>query len=255
MKIFSALWSDIKIFLLALLFPLIAITIFAMAMGFSEVMQDTVCTVAGNFTGIIIAILYLGKKELKVKEAFRMPDISLLLSVLIFQFCWLIFSNQFFFVIFSDESESYEMSLLAEIGTFTLVPIAEEIIFRYGMINLGKKSVGVFVSSALSALLFTLVHFASLPASFCIFGAAVFYTLIYCLTGNLVYTTVAHALNNLFDTLASHLIEDFTSTETPSELVNPYFFVVIVGMIISALSMIIRFKKIKGQVPNLEKTL
>lgn len=255
MKFFSALWSDIKIFLLALFFPLIAVTIFAMAMGFSEVMQDTVCTVAGNFTGIIIAVLYLGKKELKAKEAFRMPDISFLLSVLIFQFCWLIFSNQFFFVIFSDESESYEMSLLAEIGTFTLVPIAEEIIFRYGMINLGKKSVGVFVSSALSALLFTLVHFASLPASFCIFGAAVFYTLIYCLTGNLVYTIVAHALNNLFGTSASPLIEDFTSTETTAELVNPYFFIVIAGMIISAFSMIIRFKKIKGQDSNLEKTL
>ena len=178
MKFFSALWSNIKIFLLALFFPLIAVTIFAMAMGFSEVMQDTVCTVVGNFTGIIIAVLYLG-----------------------------------------------------------------------------KKSVGVLVSSALSVLLFTFAHFASLPASLYIFGAAVFYTLIYCLTGNLVYTIAAHALNNLFGTLASPLIEDFTSTETPAELVNPYFFVVIVGMIISALSMIIRFKKIKGQVPNLEKTL
>ena len=246
MKFFSALWSDIKIFLLALLFPLIAVTIFAMVLGFSEVMQDTIYTVVGNFIGIIIAVLYLGKKELKVKEAFRMPDISLLLSVLIFQFCWLIFSNQFFFAIFSDESESYEMSLLAEIGTFILVPIAEEIVFRYGMINLGGKSVGIFVSSALSALLFTSVHFASLSALLCIFGSAIFYTLIYCLTGNLVYTISAHALNNLFGTLVFPLIEDFIG----AELVNPYFFIAIVGMIISVLGMIIRFKKIKGQVQN-----
>ncbi len=234
-----------KVFLLALLFPLIAVTIIAMVMGFSDVMQDTVYTVVGNFIGIIIAVLYLGKKELKVKEAFRVPDISLFLSVFIFQFCWLIFSNQFFFVIFSDESENYEMSLLTEIGTFTLVPIVEEIVFRYGMINLGRKSADIFVSSALSALIFTFVHFASLLASLCIFGSAVFYTLIYCLTGNLIYTIAAHALNNLFCTSASPLIEGFINAETPAELVNPYFFVAIVGMIISALIMIVRFKKIR----------
>ena len=147
---------------------MIAVTIFAMAMGFSELMQDTVCTVADNFTGIIIAVLYLG-----------------------------------------------------------------------------KKSVGVFVSSALSVSLFTFAHFASLPASLCIFGAAVFYTLIYCLTGNLVYTIAAHALNNLFGTSASPLIEDFISAETTAELVHPYLFVVIAGMIISAFSMIIILKKLK----------
>lgn len=255
MKLFSALWSEVKFLLLAFLFPLIAVIIFAMALGFSEVNAETIYTVAGAVIEIIIAVLYLNKKELKVKEAFRIPDISLLLLVLIFQFCWLIFSTQFFFAIFSDESESHETSLLTEIGTFTLVPIAEEIICRYGMINLGRKSAGIFVSSAVSVLLFTFLHFSSLPVLLCVFGAAIFYTVIYCLTGNLVYTIAAHALNNFFATLASPLIEDFVSADTPAELVNPYFFVAVVGMIISALSMIIRFKKIKGQVQDSGKTL
>lgn len=214
-----------------------------MSVGFSEVNSETVYTVAGAAIEIIIAVLYLDKKELKIKEAFRMPDISLLLSVLVFQFCWIIFSNQFFFAIFSAENESHEVSLLTEIATFTLVPVSEEIVCRYGMINLGRKYAVVFVSSAISVLLFTLVHFASIPSLFCISGAAIFYTLIFCLTGNIIYTISAHALNNLFATTAYPLIESLVSADTPSELFNPYFFVAVAGMMISAFCMIVRFRK------------
>lgn len=244
MKIFSALCSEIKFVMLVFFIPILLIIVLTMTLGFSEINAETVYTVAGTFIQIIIAVLYLNAKGLNVREAFKKPDIKFLLLVLVFRFCLLIFSTQFFFSVFSAEDEFHETSLLTDIATFTLVPVAEEIIFRYGMINFGRKSANIFVAGTLSALIFTVLHFGSIPAILRTFGNAIFYTVIYCSTGNIVYTISAHAMNNLFSTTAYPLIENFLSADTPAELINPYFFISIFGMVISILFMIRRFKKI-----------
>lgn len=244
MKIFSALCSEVKFVLLAVFIPLLVIIVLTMALGFSDINAETVYTIAGTVIQIIIAILYLNTKGLNVKDSFKKPDIKFLLLVLVFRFCWLIFSTQFFFSVFSAEDEIHETSLLTDIATFTLVPVAEEIIFRYGMINLGRKSAGIFVAGTLSALIFTAMHFGNVPETLRTLGNAIFYTVIYCLTGNIIYTISAHALNNFFATSAYPLIENFVSADTPAELINPYFFISILGMGISILFMIRRFKKI-----------
>ena len=243
MKIFSALFSELKFVMFVFLIPTLLIIVLTMALRFSEINAETVYTAAGTFIQIIIAILYLNAKGLNVKEAFKKPDIKFLLLVLIFRFCWLIFSTQFFFSVFSAEDEFHETSLLTDIATFTLVPVAEEIICRYGMINLGRKSAGIFVAGTLSVLVFTVLHFGSIPATLRTFGNGVFYTVIYCLTGNIVYTISAHALNNFFSTTTYPLVENFLSADTLMELINPYFFISIFGMGITILLMIRRFKK------------
>lgn len=244
MKIFSALCSEVKIVLLVFLIPLLAVIVLTTALGFSEINAETVYTVAGTAVQIIIAVLYLNANGLNVKESFKKPDIKFLLLVLVFRFCLLIFSTQFFFSVFSAEDEFHATSLLTDIATFTLVPVAEEIIFRYGMINHGRKSVSIFVAGTLSALIFTVLHFGNTPETLRTFGNAIFYTVIYCLTGNIVYTISAHALNNFFSTTAYPLIKNLLSADTPAELINPYFFISISGMGISILFMVRRYKKI-----------
>ncbi|MCM1506422.1 MAG: CPBP family intramembrane metalloprotease [Ruminococcus flavefaciens] len=244
MKVFSALCSEVKLVLLVFLIPVLLIIVLTMALGFSEINAETTYTVAGTAVQIIIAILYLNAKGMNVKEAFKKPDIKFMLLVLVFRFCWLIFSTQFFFSVFSAEDEFHETSLLTDIATFTLVPVAEEIIFRYGMINFGRKSAGIFVAGTLSALIFTVLHFGNTPETLRTFGNAIFYTAIYCLTGNIAYTISAHAMNNLFATTAYPLIENLVSADTPAELINPYFFISILGMGISILFMVRRYKKI-----------
>lgn len=244
MKIFSALFSELKFVVLVFLIPILLIVVLTMAIGFSEINTETIYTVAGTFIQIIIAVIYLNTKGMNVKEAFKKPDIKFLLLVLVFRFCWLIFSTQFFFSVFYAEDEFHETSLLTDIATFTLVPVVEEIIFRYGIINHGKKSAGIFVAGFLSALIFTVLHFGNTLETLRTFGNAVFYTVIYCLTGNITYTISAHAMNNFFATIAYPLIKKILSADTPAELINPYFFIAIFGMGITVLLMIRRFKKI-----------
>jgi len=241
MKILSTLWTDIKLFLFTYFLPILLIVIIGMIINISEANMNTLYSSVCSILTIILSILYLRKKGFNCKDAFTKPDLKILILVLLFQFCWAIFSSYFFWAIFSGlsgEEESVVETPLSIIATFTLVPVAEELLFRYGFINLGKQKSNLLCASVISVILFTIMHFDTLPASLTILGAAIFYVMIYNKTGNLVYTICAHAFNNFIGTVGYKFLDPFISTGSYSDLGDPIFIGSVIGLLFSIIVLI-----------------
>ena len=250
MKKISALFKDIKLALLMML-PVYALAIATIFINLNENQSIIISDCIGNIIGLILCIFYLRKNQLSLtnKSVFLKPDLILLTLILLFQINWTLFSSQFFFAIFPNKEEETEITFIQQVLAVVFAPIAEEIIFRFGMINLGKKYVSLFTASLFSIIIFVLVHFPDLPSFFAIFGIALVYSLVYNATHNLIYTIAAHMLNNLISVLALHysIFNKITDAKSVSDLNNPVFYISIAGIVLTSFIMVKRVKCFKSE--------
>lgn len=87
-----------------------------------------------------------------------------------------------------------------------IVPIAEEMMFRFGLYNIMSKRVGKTASLIFTSVIFTMLHGFRLDTLIEIFAASVVYTMIYELTGNVWYNIICHMMSNAFTSIVNELV-------------------------------------------------
>lgn len=229
--------KELKLTVLFILPTIIMTFIFAL---FTE--HITIISAVSNYSmliGTLFAFLYLKKEDVfkSNKKVFSKPDFIILVLFLIIGLCWTIFSSQLFFTIFPyAEEEAYDMTIHDIVGATIIAPLSEELVFRFGFIELGKKYGKILPATILSIAVFTIIHFPDIPSAFSILGAAFIYVYIYIKTNNIWYSIIAHFMNNLLSVIAFYypVIEDtILGANNLSELNNVYFIASSIFMLIS----------------------
>ena len=87
-----------------------------------------------------------------------------------------------------------------------IAPIAEEMMFRFGLYNIVSKRVGKTASLIFTSVIFTMLHGFRLDTLIEIFAASVVYTMIYELTGNVWYNIICHMMSNAFTSIVNELV-------------------------------------------------
>ncbi|MCR5541723.1 MAG: CPBP family intramembrane metalloprotease [Ruminococcus sp.] len=175
-----------------------------------------------------LVLLYLKHNDISFKNdnPFRKPDFKLLDIIVILRICWSMFAQQFAFATLPDSpSEETTMDILSALSAIILSPITEEITFRYGIINIGKKYQKNALAIILSVVLFVIVHFPNLPTAVNMTGSAFLYAFMYYKTGNIIYSVTVHSANNFFSVLTYYIpqMEKMCYASKVDELLNPYF--------------------------------
>ena len=120
------------------------------------------------------------------------------------------------------EQQFIDMSsdVLGILAIAVIGPIAEEVVFRGAVCrSLLKKGVPVGLTVLISAMLFGLIHFnpAQIPFAF-IMGLLLGY--IYCRTGSLVPTIIAHILNNSISVVMMAIYGEESSNMTFADMLG-----------------------------------
>lgn len=206
--------------------------------------QDTTISAVSNYSiliGTILAFLYLKKEDVfkSNKKIFAKPNFIIFILFLIIGLCWTIFSSQLFFAIFPyTEEEPHTMTIHDILGTLIIAPLSEEMVFRFGVVELGKKYGKILPVAILSIAIFTIIHFPDIPSAFSILGAAFIYVYIYIKTDNIWYSMIAHFMNNLLSVIAFYYPEmenTILGANNLSDLNNVYFIVSSILMVICLL--------------------
>ncbi|MBQ8349423.1 MAG: CPBP family intramembrane metalloprotease [Ruminococcus sp.] len=214
--------------------------------------QDSSISAVSNYSmliGTILALQYLKKENVleSNKKIFSKPNLIIFILFLIIGLCWTVFSSQLFFAIFPySEEEMSSMTIHDILGTIIIAPLSEELVFRFGFVELGKKYGKVLPVAILSIVVFTIIHFPDIPSAFSILGAAFIYVYIYIKTNNIWYSMIAHFINNLLSVIAFYysVIENtILGANSLSDLNNVYF-------IASSILMLICFLLLNRKLSN-----
>lgn len=209
---------------------LFALPIFTLAIIF-DILKVSSVDILLDLTMIVSAVLvllYLKHQDISFKNVvpFRKPDIKLLGIIVILRICWSMFGQQLAYATLPySPSEEATMDILSALSAIFLSPITEEITFRYGIINIGKKYQKTALAIILSVVLFVIVHFPNSPTAVNMTGSAFLYALVYYKTGNIIYSITAHSANNFFSVLTYYIpqMEKMCYASKVDELMNPYF--------------------------------
>ena len=137
------------------------------------------------------------------------------------------------------------------LGSVIIAPLSEELVFRFGFVELGKKYGKMTSVTILSVAVFTIIHFPDIPSACSILGAAILYVYIYVKTNNIWYSMIAHLINNLISVLAYHypiIGNTILEANSFSDLYNPYF-------IASSILMLVCFLLLNKELGSRNKAL
>lgn len=238
--------------LILLLFPMMLAGIIIIAVGLPEeyiIYSDFITTTIGGFLGIV----YLNTQGIDIRKyrIISWPDVSIILILLVVQLCWSLISNQFFIFLFpSNETGTLDGGVFDALSTILIAPVFEEIIFRFGMITLGKKFTNLYMASGISIVLFTIAHIGDTATMISTFGAATLFAYIYTKTGNLIYVISAHMLNNMIAVARGYFkaMDNIFTVTSYQELLNPFFVCSIIFIGVFGILLIKKTKNFKNRV-------
>jgi len=193
---------------------------------------------------VILVLFYLNLQGISFKNncPIHKLDYKLLGIIVLLRICWSMFGQQLAYATLPyTPNEETTMDLLSALSAIILSPITEEITFRYGIINIGKKYGKPILAAILSILLFVLMHFPNLPVAVILTGSAFLYVFVYYKTGNILYSIIAHSVNNLLSVLTYVIpqMEKMYFVNSIHELINPYF---VISFIIFILCVVLLFR-------------
>lgn len=209
--------------------PIFLLSVIMDIMKVSGSIQDCVLDLS-MIVSVLVVLIYLKFQGITFRsnKPVHKIDLKLLGIILLLRISWSMFGQQLAFVTLPyTPYEETTMNLMSALSAIILSPITEEITFRYGIINIGKKYEKSVLAIFMSVILFVVVHFPNLPVAVCMIGSAFLYAFVYFKTGNLLYSVIAHSVSNFFSVMTYYIpqMERMYFVDSANKLINPYFIV------------------------------
>lgn len=153
--------------------------------------------------GAIVTIIVINKEyKINIKSYIYKPDTSVLLNVILLAFFSSICT---FYIMYRNEMGTGEVSFVRLIETFSgaiFPPIAEELVFRFGMLTIlltisNNSWVKKIVAAVFVTGIWGLIHFPdNIARVINLFIVGMILTIIYMTFSNIIYCIIFHAISN-----------------------------------------------------------
>ncbi len=204
--------------------------------------ENDIPTIAAEAFGSAFAILFSyavvkSFSNVSIKETIAFKNFDFSVPVMLTLFAWsaaelaghfsgLLLSN---FMIL-EPNRSIELSLHGIVSAVIIAPIAEEIIYRFTVCELGRGIYSLPIICIADGIIFAFCHGYNIQGFVNVFIGGVCAAYIYCKTRNILYTILEHALHNAICCLP---FGDITSFEKNGFVLCEWWYLLINGLIIA----------------------
>lgn len=179
--------------------------------GISEFLAHEICMALTAFSGIILPRVYSNVK-LSERASIRKLDILTIAILTVAAFCGpeLVDNISGFLlshIMTVEPNETESNTITSVIGAVVCAPIFEELICRFGFMELTRKQFSAPFVIMFSSFLFTILHSYNIQGLLNVFTSAIMMGIVYYYTRNIFLTIGEHAIHNA---LCCIIPEDFS---------------------------------------------